>query len=136
MAANRTINVGDKAFSVRLGWNAVRRIEEVLHEPVQAIGLRMVLGQAGLRELGTVFWAGLETARIKDKSRPQPYTLEEVGDIIDEMDADVFFEQVYPQLIEAITEAFPTVKKAAADKKGSGTGDPPPAAPAGTGTAS
>lgn len=136
--ATHTIEINGQAFRVRIGWNAVRRLEEVLGIPAPVLGQRMVDGHAGLRELGLVFWAGLETARVKDKSRPMPWSIEEVGDLIDEViGADGFFDIVYPKLLLATTEAFPSVKKKPADEMPKTDGaDPLAVKTAGDGTIS
>lgn len=116
--ATHTIDINGKAFRVRIGWNAVRRLEEILRIPITVLGAKMLGGDCGLMELGLVFWAGLETARIHDKSRPEPYSVEEVGNMIDDFGADAFFDIVYPQLLVALTEAFPSVKKKAESGEG------------------
>jgi hypothetical protein len=139
MAATHTIEVNGKAFQVRIGWNAVRRIEEALGEPVQDVGVKMMAGRSGIRELGIIFWAGLETARLKERTRPNPWTIEEVGDLIDEAGSPAFFDQIYPKLMVAFSEAFPPAKLLAegqkAAKKGGESARPRRAA-AGTGKGS
>jgi hypothetical protein len=107
----KQIELNGRAYEIQFGWNAIRRIEEYLGIPIQAVGARMTNNQAGVRELGIVFWAALETARLKTRNRPQPWTVDEVGDLIDEIGSDVFFEVVYPQVLDAFIEAFPGSEK-------------------------
>jgi hypothetical protein len=71
----------------------------------------MTNNQAGVRELGIVFWAALETARLKTRNRPSPWTVDEVGDLIDEIGSNVFFDEVYPQVLDAFVAAFPGADK-------------------------
>jgi hypothetical protein len=123
--ASHVIDLPDgKSFTVRLGWNAIRRVEEIQQCSIQEVGFRMVAGQSGLRELGVIFWAGLETARVHDKTRGNPYSLEEVGDLIDDIGSEIFFDLVYPQILIAFADAFPKAVKAAEEKTGKKIADP------------
>jgi hypothetical protein len=114
----KTIEVFGRGYQIRMGYNAIRRCEEVLRMTIHEIGYTMLSGQAGLRELGVVFWAALETARVHEKTRINPWTLEEVGDEIDKFGSEAFFTIVYPQVLEAFMDAFPRARAKAQEALG------------------
>jgi len=81
----RDIKVGKITFPVLYSANALRRLERETGHPTQRIGVLLLTGQGGFDLLQCVLWAGLEGARLKLGTRPNPFTIDEVGDMIDEL---------------------------------------------------
>jgi hypothetical protein len=96
MSPERTIKVGDVTYVVRFGHNANYLLEEKLEDiqaarqerakaprsPLRGVAILSLLPETQANHL--MLWAGLEGGRLKTKSRPEPFTVEEVGDLIDE----------------------------------------------------
>ncbi len=89
----RTFEAGGRSYTIRFTQNALYRLEKELGRPL-AVALRSL----GIVELQVMMWAGLEGARLKRRSEDahnghgadvtgsdRPYTIEEVGDIFDEL---------------------------------------------------
>lgn len=85
MAEQRDITIGRKTYPILYSANALRRLERETGHPTSRIGLLLITGQGGFDLLQTVLWAGLEGARLKFLTRPNPYTLDEVGDMLDDL---------------------------------------------------
>lgn len=81
----RDIKVGKHTFPVLYSANALRRLERETGHPTHRIGILLLTGQGGFDLLQCVLWAGLEGARLKLNTRPNPFTIDEVGDMIDEL---------------------------------------------------
>lgn len=81
----RDIKVGKATLPILYSANALRRLERETGHPTQRIGILLLTGQGGFDLLQCVLWAGLEGARLKLGTRPNPYTVDEVGDMIDEL---------------------------------------------------
>lgn len=128
MQSDRTITVGDQTLEIRYGQNGLYLIDQELcrqknagvlkprtytytdpktkktselEAPVMLEDLfflpRRLSTQIGL-------WAGLESARRKNKTRLNPWTIEEVGDLIDEAGG---FQNIEATVVEAFKAAFP-----------------------------
>ncbi len=95
----RTFEAGGRIYTLRFTQNALYRLERELGRSIF-----VALSNLGLVELQAMMWAGLEGARLKrggwrpapvatapthdqgeNTERARPYTLEEAGDIIDEL---------------------------------------------------
>lgn len=76
----RSFEAGGKTYTIRFTQNALYRL---MRETRAATGAFQ--GRVGLVEIQMMLWAGLEGARLKSASRPEPFTLDEAGDLIDEM---------------------------------------------------
>jgi hypothetical protein len=76
----RTFVVDERTYTVRFTQNALYRLQKQLNRPLQEI-----TGLASVVEIQTMLWAGLEGARLKHLDRKEPFTIDEVGDIIDEL---------------------------------------------------
>lgn len=129
MQSDKTITTLDgKTLQIRFGQNALYLLEEHLAKLHQqgvlrsrkfsytdektgnTVELDLAIGVEDLaqlpRRLGCQvgLWAGLEGARKKYKTRTQPYTIEEAGDIIDDCGG---FQAIESTVIEAFKAAFP-----------------------------
>ena len=115
MYCDRTINLGGREFKTRYGHNAMVLIEEHLCKLVTEGVIKSLSPQLGVGvwdmgqlprrvDVQITLWAGLETARKKYNTRPELFTLEEVGDLIDEAGGIV---AVNSQVMEAFKIAFP-----------------------------
>lgn len=108
----KTFEVGGKTYEIRFTQNALYRLEKELG--------RSILNRQmdwGVVQIQSMLWAGLEGARLKTKSRPTPFGLDEVGDLMDAMiEADL---KPLDLVMEAWAAAHPE-KKEAAKENGDG----------------
>lgn len=134
MQGNHVIVAGGVNYPIRFGQSALYLLEEKLTEiegkslaaghPPKMSEIKISRGKGveprivkvpvtGLELLQTVpnatamhimCWAGMEAARIKNKSRHEPFTVHEVGDIIDEAGG---VEEITLPVMRAYAEAFP-----------------------------
>lgn len=133
MAEVRTITIGSKAYQILYSANALRRLERETGHPTSRIGILLLTGQGGFDLLQCVLWAGLEGARLKFVTSPQPYTVDQVGDMLDDLGGpevawDIEAKPPSPMataVLEAWRSAFPS--KARKDvPKGDGKNDAGP----------
>jgi hypothetical protein len=87
---------GGHAYTVRFTQNALYRLQKQLNRPPHEI-----TGQASAVEIQTMMWAGLEGARLKHLDRKEPYTIDEVGDIIDELGGMGIAAQIVSEALRA-----------------------------------
>lgn len=121
----RTITIGSKTYPILYSANALRRLERETGHPTSRIGILLLTGQGGFDLLQCVLWAGLEGARLKHLTRPNPYTVDEVGDMIDDLggaETAWDIESVPPApmataVLEAWQSAFPQKARLAAARK-------------------
>lgn len=117
--------------------NALNLLEKETGVATLVLGVRLQSGRAGFRELHQIFWAGLEGGRKKFATRQMPYSMDEVGDLLDDMGgiAVVWMNQEHP-VAKAMTEAwkgsFPDKPREDADQ----SKDPNANAASSTGTTS
>jgi|ERR1044071_2169028 hypothetical protein len=128
MQSDRTIQAGDKSYVIRFGQNALYLLEQELtklqtqgvlkprkfsktdEKTGATIELDLPIDVADLAQLPrrvgaqVGLYAGLEGGRLKYKTRPQPFTVEEAGEIID---AAGGFQNVEAAVIESFKAAFP-----------------------------
>lgn len=118
----KTIQLGNKAdgsprvLLIQYSSNALRRLEQTTGKSTAHVGLLLQSGRGGFGLLQEVLWAGLEGARMKHMTSPQPYTVEEVGDWIDDFPggAPACWDEKSPvanAVLEAWQDAFPTTKR-------------------------
>jgi hypothetical protein len=83
--------------------NAIFRLEERLGQPIMVVASRLMGNDAGFRELQAILWAGLEGARLRRKAPRVPWTMDEVGDLIDAGGGPAVF---WPRWAKSIGEAL------------------------------
>jgi hypothetical protein len=115
-----TFQLGGKSYAVRFTQNAIYRIERELGRSMMRIDWRDVPVQMML-------WAGLEGARLKHRGEPGvrliPFTIEEVGDLIDAMRGEEPPLFPFDLAMEAFRLAFPAAAKPG--EAGEAAPDPP-----------
>lgn len=79
------VTVGTKSLPIIYNSNALFRLEEKTGLTTLQIGMLLGTRRAGFRILQMILWSGLESGRRLEKTRRDPYTIEEVGDLIDEV---------------------------------------------------
>lgn len=140
----RDIKVGIKTYPILYSANALRRLERETGHPTNRIGVLLLTGQGGFDLLQCVLWAGLEGARLKHLTRPNPYTVDEVGDLIDDLGGPETawdLESVPPApmataVLQAWQSSFPKKQRDDLPKgdKPKNDAPPPPAATSGGAT--
>jgi len=83
MVVQKDVRFGNTTHPVVFNSNALFKLEKETGLIMDRIGILMMTGQAGFRIMQYVLWCGLEAGRIRAKTRHQPFTLEEVGDLMD-----------------------------------------------------
>jgi hypothetical protein len=134
MAEQRTITIGRKTYPILYSANALRRLERETGHPTSRVGLLLLTGQGGFDLLQCVLWAGLEGARLKNITRPNPFTVDEVGDMIDDLGGpetawDIEAKPPAPMAIavlEAWQSAFPKQQRKDLPKGDEGKNDEAP----------
>jgi hypothetical protein len=117
----RSFEAGGRTYTLRFTQNALYRLEKELARP-----LFVALKSFGLVEVQAMLWAGLEGARLKRRSAPRgrdgrerPFTLDEAGEIIDQLGGAA---AAMPIIMDAWRAAMPPgIDRADADR---GEGDP------------
>jgi hypothetical protein len=79
----KIIRIGRQEYPILYNANAIRRLELETGHSSARIGLMLLSGVGGFAMLHAVLWAGLEGGRLRNTTRPSPYTMDEVGDLID-----------------------------------------------------
>jgi hypothetical protein len=104
MNPDRTIEAGGKTYTVRFTQNALFKLEQQTGKSV----LDYMIG-SNVSGAHYLLWAGLEGARQKHKSRSAPYSLDEVGSLMDDYAAEHknAHRKLMTLLIEAVEAAFP-----------------------------
>lgn len=80
----KEIRFGKSHYPVVFGSNALRLLEKETGTTIERLGLLMVTGRAGYSVMQAVVWAGLEHGRLRNRLTRPPFTMEEVGDLLDE----------------------------------------------------
>ncbi len=101
---DRIFTAGDKQYTLRFTQNALYLLEEKLGRV-----LFSKVGE-GIIDVQTMFWAGLEGARLKYKTREKAFTIFEAGEIIDA--AREGGAEPFQIMMDAWRDANPTPKKA------------------------
>lgn len=102
MNADRTIEAGGKTYTIRFGQYAIFLIEQASGK-----GIETFEAVPRFSVLYLMLYAGLECARQKYRSRPQPWTMPEVGELID---AAGGIEGMQATIMDAWFAAFPEAK--------------------------
>lgn len=92
-------------YPLRFTSNALFRLERELGRPCQVLLAAYAAGETGVMENQTLLWAGLEGARLKRDAPRSPFTIDEVGDIVDKVPG--WWPAVLPLLGEALRRALP-----------------------------
>lgn len=115
MSVAKHVMIAGKAYPIQYTANALRRLEQQTKMTTTQLGFLLVSGQGGFSHLHDILWAGLEGARLKEMTRLQPYTIDEVGDLLDEAGGpQVFWAEGSENgnlLLEAWQSAFPTKER-------------------------
>src|SRR5262245_37744917 len=81
----KTVTFGTKGmFPIVCSSNALFKLEEKTGFSTERIGLLLMSGRAGYQMMQMILWAMLEAARVREKTRREAFTIEEVGDLLDE----------------------------------------------------
>jgi hypothetical protein len=64
--------------------NALYKLEEKTGMSTERIGLMLFTRRAGFQMMQIILWAALEAARVREKLRRDQFTIDEVGDLLDE----------------------------------------------------
>ncbi len=76
----KTFTAGGNTYELRFTQNALYRLETKLGKSLLSPAMDW-----GVVHIQTMLWAGLEGARLKNKSRDVAFTMDEVGDLMDVM---------------------------------------------------
>lgn len=113
-AIKKDIQIGDNVYPVLFSANALRRLEEQTGMSIMQLGYILQQGLGTFNQMHCIVWAGLEGGRIRAKTRPNPFTMDEVGDLIDEAGGPGLLwgptgleEKIPNDIIEAWRSAFP-----------------------------
>lgn len=79
----KVIHLGAVAYPITFSSNALYRLEKETKYTIEQLGYILLSGRGGYMHLQQILWSGLEGARLKMMTRPVPYTMDEVGDLID-----------------------------------------------------
>lgn len=110
MMSDRTIEIGGKAYTIRFGQYALFLLEQASGKSVEQFG-----AMPNFSALYLLLYAGLECARLKYRNRVQPWTLLEVGELLEEAGGmaalsasvmDAFF-MAFPQQRPALPQEQP-----------------------------
>jgi len=105
----RSFQAGDHTYTIRFSQNALYKLEKEIGQPLALIKLHV-----GPVVLQTMLWAGLEGERIKNDPRRKPFTIEQAGEIIDEMGG---LGKATPIILDAWQAALVRVEKTEASEK-------------------
>ena len=107
------VTLGGKSWHLRYDMNAIAELEGALGRDIREIGLRLMRGKMGAREVRALVWAGIlhefEDAGIRQVGD----WLNEAGFLKDTTSRDALMAKVF----EALADAFP-------DKATDGSDDP------------
>lgn len=106
-AVPQSVNIGGVEYEIILSSNALRLIEHELGIKFSTLATIFLAGNGQLRHYQILLWAMLEGSRRKRGTRPNPYTLDEVGDLLDhEGGSYVVFSNLEHPIPKAIMEAW------------------------------
>jgi len=78
------VPLAGQEFPIAYSSNAIFLLEEKTGMTLERFGFLLATGRAGLRLMQLFLWAGLEGGRLRAKTRRSIFTVEEVGDLVDE----------------------------------------------------
>lgn len=108
MNPERSIEIGGRAYPLLFSQNAAFQLELYLKQnkmgTLADFMSQLLSPQCGPMHFQIFMWACLEGARRKTNGRFQPYTVDEVGDLIDTAGG---LDAITNQLMEALTPAIP-----------------------------
>lgn len=98
-----TITLGGKSWHLRYDMNAIAELEGALGRDIREIGLRLMRGKMGTREVRALVWASIlhefEDAGIRQVGN----WLDEAGFLKDPAKSEALMAKVF----EALSDAFP-----------------------------
>jgi hypothetical protein len=100
------IEIAGRPYPVMFTSNALFRLEKETGVATAVLGTLLLHQRAGLRELQQILWAGLEGARLKYGTRPMPFSVDEVGDLIDEAGGALVVWDMDGAIVKAVMDAF------------------------------
>lgn len=108
------LTLGPNTYPLSFGANALRRLERTTELTLDQIVAQMRTGSVAIMQ--EALWAGLEGGRLKTNYRPLSWTIDEVGDLLDEHGGAnaIWHNPAHPiaaAVIEAWTSAFPQPRK-------------------------
>jgi hypothetical protein len=111
MSAHRTvpIELGNVTYNLRFGAIGAFLLQQVTGESITHFASKVDANQLGFLELHALMYACLESARRKDHVHPTPWTLDSVGDLIDEQcDGDLveFWKHYHGPMVQAFRNSF------------------------------
>ena len=113
MQPESTLEVEGQSYPLIFSTNASYKLEKYLREEkmgtVGDLFKRLLDGTAGMMEVHQILWASLEGGRTRDvvPTRPNPYTIEEVGKLIDKMGGLIALAAIKMAILEAVSAAAP-----------------------------
>lgn len=112
MIETKTLSIDGVDYPIRFDSNALFRLDEKTGLTVLQMGIILASGRAGYRMLHQMLWAGLEGGRRQAKTRPELWTMDEVGDLMDKVGGAAMFwfegnDAVTNDTGEVILEAVP-----------------------------
>lgn len=84
MIVVKDLTFGKVTHPVAFTSNALYKLEKETGLSTERIAFMMATGRAGFQMMQVILWAGLEAARLRNNTRREPFTLEEVGNLLDE----------------------------------------------------
>ncbi len=103
MNPERHIEIKGKSFGLLFSTNAGFQLELYLRQhglgTVDGLVMRLKGGSGGRLDLHLLIWASLEGFRRKYQSRPNAFTVDEVGDLIDDAGG---MEEISTKLLEVL----------------------------------
>lgn len=111
MTPDQTIKVGERSYPIVFNTAASYNLEIYLQKnnlgTVGGLFKRLVDGSAGFTEVLQLLWASIEGGRVRNRTRLEPYTIEEVAGIVDEMGGLVAIAATKALIIQSINAAAP-----------------------------
>lgn len=113
MNPERSVEIAGQAYSIVFSTNAAFQLGTYLRQnalgTMQDFMLRLIRGDSDLVDIQILLWACLEGGRRRSvNGRPNPYTVDEVGDLIEQAGG---LTGVARALLDAVKAASPTPDK-------------------------
>lgn len=103
------LTIGEDTFNLRFGSIGAFLLQQATSLSIQEFSAKVDNETLGFLELHALLYAELESGRRKDRSRPSPWTLDAVGDLIDsDCDGDIleFWKKHAKTVIAAFRTSF------------------------------
>lgn len=109
----KTFSVGENIYAIRYSSYGCYMVEETLGISCTVLMKRMQDGTAMFREVAALLLGGLEGARKAHKQRHNPFTIEEVCDILDLMGVRKAAEMCLEHFTKSFIASNPEAQKLA-----------------------